>query len=83
MGWHGRAMAACCPHACCYACPRAGYDLLKKKSDALTFRFREITRKIKEAKEAMGEQMRATIFSLTEAVWAAGDFKCVRGSLPL
>ena len=57
--------------------------MLKKKSDALTFRFREITRKIKEAKEAMGEQMRATIFSLTEAVWAAGDFKCVRGSLPL
>jgi V-type H+-transporting ATPase subunit D len=54
-----------------------GYDLLKKKSDALTFRFREITRKIKDAKEAMGEQMRATIFSVSEAVWAAGDFKCV------
>lgn len=54
-----------------------GYDLLKKKSDALTFRFREITRKIKEAKESMGEQMRATIFSVTEAVWGAGDFKCV------
>lgn len=54
----------------------AGYDLLKKKSDALTFRFREITRKIKESKDAMGEQMRATIFSLTEAVWAGGDFKC-------
>lgn len=52
-----------------------GYDLLKKKSDALMFRFREITRKIKDAKESMGEQMRSTIFSLSEAVWAAGDFK--------
>jgi hypothetical protein len=56
-----------------------GYDLLKKKSDALMFRFRDITRKIKDAKEEMGELSRAAAFSLSEAVWAAGDFKWVRG----
>jgi hypothetical protein len=55
----------------------SGYDLLKKKSDALTFRFRDITRKIKEAKDQMGELARVAAFSLSEAVWAAGDFKCV------
>jgi hypothetical protein len=57
----------------------AGYDLLKKKSDALTFRFRDVTRKIRDAKDEMGEVARAASFSLSEAVWAAGDFKCVLG----
>jgi hypothetical protein len=52
-----------------------GYDLLKKKSDALTFRFRDITKKIRDAKDEMGEVSRAAAFSLSEAVWAAGDFK--------
>lgn len=59
----------------------AGYDLLKKKSDALMFRFRDITRKIKDAKEEMGELSRAAAFSLSEAVWAAGDFKCVQAAV--
>ncbi len=55
----------------------SGYELLKKKSDALTFRFRDITRRIRDAKDEMGEVSRAAAFSLSEAVWAAGDFKCV------
>lgn len=41
--------------------------MLKKKSDALTIRFRAILREILEAKEKMGVFMRAASFSLAEA----------------
>ena len=61
----------------CPWCSCPGYELLKKKSDALTFRFRDITKKIRDAKDEMGEMCRAAAFSLSEAIWAAGDFKCV------
>jgi len=48
-----------------------GHSLLKKKSDALTLRFRAILKKIADAKERMGLNMRAASFSLASAKYAA------------
>jgi len=48
-----------------------GHSLLKKKSDALTLRFRAILKKIAEAKEKMGINMKAASFSLATAKYAA------------
>jgi len=48
-----------------------GHSLLKKKSDALTMRFRAILFKIQEAKESMGIQMKDASFSLAQAKVAA------------
>lgn len=54
-----------------------GHSLLKKKSDALTMRFRRILKTIIETKVMMGEVMKEASFSLTEAYFAAGDFSLV------
>lgn len=51
-----------------------GHSLLKKKSDALTLRFRQILKKIIETKVLMGEVMKEAAFSLAEAKFAMGDF---------
>jgi len=51
-----------------------GHSLLKKKSDALTMRFRAILSKIVENKQLMGNTMREASFSLAAAKYAAGDF---------
>uniref|UniRef100_A0A8C7DCZ9 V-type proton ATPase subunit D n=1 Tax=Oncorhynchus kisutch TaxID=8019 RepID=A0A8C7DCZ9_ONCKI len=53
---------------------QTGRNLLKKKADALSMRFRQILRKIIETKTLMGEVMREAAFSLAEAKFAAGDF---------
>uniref|UniRef100_A0A5F5PGE4 V-type proton ATPase subunit D n=1 Tax=Equus caballus TaxID=9796 RepID=A0A5F5PGE4_HORSE len=53
---------------------QTGRNLLKKKSDALTLRFRQILKKIIETKMLMGEVMREAAFSLAEAKFTAGDF---------
>lgn len=53
---------------------QTGRNLLKKKSDALSMRFRQILRKIIETKTKMGEVMREAAFSLAEAKFTAGDF---------
>ncbi|KAL2630318.1 hypothetical protein R1flu_015004 [Riccia fluitans] len=50
-----------------------GHQLLKKKSDALTMQFRAILRRIVQTKESMGDIMKSSAFSLTEAKYAAGD----------
>lgn len=50
-----------------------GHQLLKKKSDALTMQFRQILKRIVETKESMGDTMKASAFSLTEAKYAGGD----------
>jgi V-type H+-transporting ATPase subunit D len=54
---------------------KQGHGLLKKKSDALTVRFRAILSKIIDTKEKMGIQMKAASFSLAEAQYAAGDIR--------
>jgi len=48
--------------------------LLKKKADALNFRFREILKKIIENKNRMAEVLKEAAFSLAEAKFTAGDF---------
>jgi len=50
-----------------------GHSLLKKKSDALTIRFRAILSKLVENKQNMGTTMREASFSLAAAKYAAGD----------
>eukprot|EP01027_Heterolobosea_sp_BB2_P023967 GEZU01036058.1.p1 GENE.GEZU01036058.1~~GEZU01036058.1.p1 ORF type:complete len:262 (-),score=124.82 GEZU01036058.1:144-929(-) len=52
---------------------KKGHSLLKKKSDALTVRFRGILSAIKNNKESMGAQFRQASFSLAEAKYNAGD----------
>src|ERR1700743_2356471 len=49
-----------------------GHSLLKRKSEALTKRFREITRKIDQAKRKMGRVMQIAAFSLAEVTYAVG-----------
>lgn len=50
-----------------------GHSLLKRKSEALTKRFREITRRIDDAKTKMGRVMQTAAFSLAEVSYATGD----------
>lgn len=50
-----------------------GHSLLKRKSEALTKRFRDITRRIDEAKRKMGRVMQVAAFSLAEVTYATGD----------
>jgi V-type H+-transporting ATPase subunit D len=52
---------------------KKGHSLLKKKSDALTIRFRSILNEIKTNKESMTENFRNAYFSLSEAKYNAGD----------
>ena len=52
---------------------RKGYELLKKKSDALTVRYRKLLKEIMEMKKEVSEMMRNASISLSEAKWAAGD----------
>merc|ERR1712139_481522 len=54
---------------------KKGYDLLKRKSDALMMRFRRMLASIIETKDEMGEEMAKAFFSLTEAQHTAGDIK--------
>ncbi|KAK5165133.1 H(+)-transporting V1 sector ATPase subunit D [Saxophila tyrrhenica] len=52
---------------------QTGHDLLKRKSEALTKRFREITKRIDEAKRKMGRVMQIAAFSLAEVTYATGN----------
>jgi len=51
-----------------------GHDLLKKKADALTMRFRAILKEIAKNKKAMSAEMRKAHLSLASAKYAAGEF---------
>ena len=53
---------------------KKGYDLLKKKADALKKSFREIMSKILETKKRMGKEFNEALVALAEANFAAGDF---------
>ena len=50
-----------------------GHTLLKRKSEALTKRFRDITKRIDDAKQKMGRVMQTAAFSLAEVTYATGD----------
>lgn len=50
-----------------------GHSLLKRKSEALTKRFRDITHRIDDAKRKMGRVMQTAAFSLAEVQYATGD----------
>ncbi|ODV78014.1 uncharacterized protein CANTADRAFT_53962 [Suhomyces tanzawaensis NRRL Y-17324] len=50
-----------------------GHSLLKRKSEALTKRFRDITQRIDESKRKMGRVMQTAAFSLAEVQYATGD----------
>lgn len=53
---------------------KKGFDLLKKKADALKKSFREILVKILETKKRMGKEFNESLVALAEANFAAGDF---------
>ncbi|KAJ1667082.1 H(+)-transporting V1 sector ATPase subunit D [Coemansia sp. RSA 1813] len=52
---------------------QTGHSLLKRKSEALTSRFRIIVRKIEDAKLKMGKVMQNASFSLAEVAYITGD----------
>jgi V-type H+-transporting ATPase subunit D len=54
---------------------KKGFELLKRKSDALMVRFRRMLGTIIETKDNMGQEMSKAFFSLTEAEYAAGDIQ--------
>ncbi|XP_075258052.1 V-type proton ATPase subunit D-like [Convolutriloba macropyga] len=56
---------------------KKGYELLKKKADALQLRFRKVVRDITEIKTKLGELMKQSYFSLVESEFVAGDIKNV------
>lgn len=53
---------------------KKGYDLLKKKSDAIKIRLQSILKEILDVKRKMGVEIRESYFSHTQAQWAVGDF---------
>jgi len=53
---------------------KKGYDLLKKKSDALKKAFRAILARIVESKVRMGFDYKEALIGMTQAQFAAGDF---------
>ena len=50
-----------------------GYDLLKKKADALALKFRALLREIREIKLKVGELAKEALFSYTEVRFVAND----------
>lgn len=54
---------------------KKGYELLKKKSDALKVRFRAMLHEIKSNKEALASVMPESYISLAAAYYTAGDIR--------
>ncbi|TMW63896.1 hypothetical protein Poli38472_014806 [Pythium oligandrum] len=54
---------------------KKGFELLKKKADALKMRFQAMLREIQKTKMAMATEASDAFFSLTQAQYAAGDFR--------
>jgi len=53
----------------------SGHKLLKKKADALKVKFRDYAKMIAETKGTMASDATTAFFSLTQAEYAAGNFK--------
>jgi len=56
------------------AAARTGWDLLKRKSDAIKVNLNNILKKILVTKRRVGLALKDSAFAHTEAQWAAGDF---------
>uniref|UniRef100_A0A7S3L1M3 V-type proton ATPase subunit D n=1 Tax=Amphora coffeiformis TaxID=265554 RepID=A0A7S3L1M3_9STRA len=54
---------------------QGGHKLLKKKADALKVKFRDYAKAIAETKASMATDASGAFFSLTQAEYAAGNFK--------
>ncbi|OWZ16053.1 H - or Na -translocating F-type, V-type and A-type ATPase (F-ATPase) [Phytophthora megakarya] len=54
---------------------KKGFELLKKKADALKMRFQAMLREIQKTKMSMSTEASEAFFSLTQAQYAAGDFR--------
>lgn len=54
---------------------QGGHKLLKKKADALKVKFRDYAKNIAETKTSMASDSSGAFFSLTQAEYAAGNFK--------
>jgi V-type H+-transporting ATPase subunit D len=54
---------------------KQGFELLKKKADALKARFRDFAKKISAIKGQMSQACSESFFSLTQAEYAAGEIK--------
>ncbi|VEU37075.1 unnamed protein product [Pseudo-nitzschia multistriata] len=54
---------------------QGGHKLLKKKADALKVKFRDYAKSIAETKSGMSSDASSAFFSLTQAEYAAGNFK--------
>mmetsp|Transcript_37115 Transcript_37115/g.106909 ORF Transcript_37115/g.106909 Transcript_37115/m.106909 type:complete len:253 (-) Transcript_37115:136-894(-) len=54
---------------------QGGHKLLKKKADALKVKFRDYAKNIAETKNSMATDSSGAYFSLTQAEYAAGNFK--------
>ncbi|PVU94185.1 hypothetical protein BB561_002762 [Smittium simulii] len=52
---------------------QTGYSLLKRKSEALSIRFIDIVKRIKEAKIKMGQVMNNASFSMAQVAYTTGD----------
>jgi len=53
---------------------KKGYELLKKKSDALKKAFNDIMKKIVDTKKRMGKDFQQCQLEMAQASFAAGDF---------
>lgn len=53
---------------------KKGYDLLKKKADALKKEFNEISKRIVMTKKKMGKEYNECLLDMAQANFAAGDF---------
>mmetsp|Transcript_16550 Transcript_16550/g.24014 ORF Transcript_16550/g.24014 Transcript_16550/m.24014 type:complete len:242 (-) Transcript_16550:138-863(-) len=53
----------------------SGHRLLKKKADALKVKFRDYAKAIAETKSSMAGDAASAFFSMTQAEYAAGNFK--------
>jgi len=53
---------------------RKGYDLLKRKVDALKTHFRKILIDLLNVKKSMGKQYNEAVLALAQATYAAGEF---------
>ncbi|RQM24522.1 hypothetical protein B5M09_001392 [Aphanomyces astaci] len=65
----------CCLPASQSLMRSSGFELLKKKADALKMRFQLMLREIQKTKMAMSQEASDAFFSLSQAQYAAGDFR--------